>query len=258
MPGPTDTVVSALRETVTRHPGSPLVTFYDGASGERVELSGATFDNWVVKVANLFTDQLMLDPGQVVAVDLPTSWQSTVTIAAAWSVGLAVLVEDLPGRVDGHVVGPAAVDAADSYDGLVIYCSLRPLAGRATGPLPAGWLDFGAEVPGQPDALMAEPADDARMVAVTSDGHSLTHADLMSSARRAAADLHLEPGGRLVTDVNPSRMQGLVAALAAPLAAESSIVLLANCDDDARKVIGEQERVTASLWSTETATDQSR
>jgi uncharacterized protein (TIGR03089 family) len=36
--------------------GRPLVTFYDDATGERVELSVTTYANWVAKVASLLVE----------------------------------------------------------------------------------------------------------------------------------------------------------------------------------------------------------
>src|SRR5579859_6537412 len=42
-----------LRSLLEADPARPLITFYDDATGERVELSVKTFDNWVAKTANL-------------------------------------------------------------------------------------------------------------------------------------------------------------------------------------------------------------
>ena len=39
-----------------RDPARPLVTHYDDSTGERVELSATTLDNWVAKTANLLQD----------------------------------------------------------------------------------------------------------------------------------------------------------------------------------------------------------
>jgi uncharacterized protein (TIGR03089 family) len=41
-----------------RDPARPLVTHYDDATGERVELSATTLENWVSKTANLLQDEL--------------------------------------------------------------------------------------------------------------------------------------------------------------------------------------------------------
>ncbi|PBC79521.1 uncharacterized protein (TIGR03089 family) [Streptomyces sp. TLI_235] len=43
-------------------PSRPLITFYDDSTGERVELSAKTFDNWVAKTANLLQDELNAGP----------------------------------------------------------------------------------------------------------------------------------------------------------------------------------------------------
>src|SRR4051812_49712532 len=63
-------LAAILRTGATR----PLVTFYDDASGERVELSVATYANWVAKTAGLLQDELDLVRGGLVLVDLPTPW----------------------------------------------------------------------------------------------------------------------------------------------------------------------------------------
>src|SRR5690606_33707705 len=55
---PADLLSSAL----AADPGRPLVTFYDDATGERVELSVATFAYWVAKTANLLQDELSAEP----------------------------------------------------------------------------------------------------------------------------------------------------------------------------------------------------
>ena len=49
-------------------PTSPLVTYYDLASGERVELSGVTTANWVAKTANFLIDELDAEVGTRVRV----------------------------------------------------------------------------------------------------------------------------------------------------------------------------------------------
>ena len=145
-----DTLSAALR----RDPGRPVVTFYDDATGERVELSLKTFDNWVSKVANLFADEIGVEPGDEVSIVLPTHWLSPAVVVGAWSAGL-VLAE--PGDAAVRVVGPREVAAAADADDHVptVACSLRPLGGRFLDPLPSGWLDFAVEVPPQPDVLLA-------------------------------------------------------------------------------------------------------
>src|SRR5690606_26629645 len=61
-----------LAELLSRDPSRPLYTFYDDATGERVELSVKSFENWVAKTANLLQDGLGTEPGDRIAVMLPT------------------------------------------------------------------------------------------------------------------------------------------------------------------------------------------
>ena len=63
-PTPAPTFWQVLGRRVERGGGDPLVTFYDEATGERVELSATTYANWVAKTASLLQDELDLDPGR--------------------------------------------------------------------------------------------------------------------------------------------------------------------------------------------------
>jgi uncharacterized protein (TIGR03089 family) len=242
------TVIDALDAALRGAQGRPLVTFYDLATGERVELSVATFDNWVSKIANLLTDDLGHEPGERIAVHLPTHWQTTVLLAGAWRAGLLL---DLSGAsADVTVVTPAPPPGADTAGGDVVVCSLRPLGGPVLTPLPDGWIDFAVAVPAQPDVVV-QPArvapDDAAAVFLTGP---LSHGDLLAQAVTTAGELGLPPGGRLITDANPARASGMAPALAAPLAVGGSVVLVANATSDQRAGIAEQEHAATALWLT--------
>ena len=62
------TFADVLARQLRHNPGRPFITFYDDATGERVELSVTTYANWVAKTASLLADEhdLELD-GTVVA-----------------------------------------------------------------------------------------------------------------------------------------------------------------------------------------------
>ena len=83
--------VDLLRRALAAEPSRPLVTFYDDATGERVEFSVKTFDNWVAKTANLLVDGLGAEPGARVALALPVHWQTAVWLFACWSAGLTAV-----------------------------------------------------------------------------------------------------------------------------------------------------------------------
>ncbi|HEX4249647.1 MAG TPA: TIGR03089 family protein, partial [Pseudonocardia sp.] len=71
----------------------PLVTYYDDATGERIELSGTTLANWAAKTANLMRDECDLEPGARVAVLLPAHWQTLVVLLGAWWCGAEVVAD---------------------------------------------------------------------------------------------------------------------------------------------------------------------
>ncbi len=250
-PGSPTTLVEALADTVRADPGRPLVTFYDEATGERVELSGVTFDNWVSKIANLYADELGIDPGDGCAVRLPTHWLAPAIVLGCWAAGLVLA---RPAEAAVQVVGPAEVGHPDELDGagVALACSLRPLGGRFTEPLPPGWLDFAVEVPSQPDALLdpRPAAPHGRAVSAAFAGAAPGTHEAMVAAGRAAAERHgLASGGRLATDLGTADLNGLVTSVAAPLAVGGSLVLIVNADPDRRRQIATAERVTCVAWA---------
>lgn len=113
---------------------SPLITMYDDATGERVELSAVSFANWVAKTANLLVDDLDVEPGDTVTLDLPAHWQSFVLGFAVCAAGGVI---GAGGRIRAVLEG-ASADA----DTLVL--SLRPMgAGLAA---PGTGVDYAGEV----------------------------------------------------------------------------------------------------------------
>jgi len=245
--------VSALAQLLRTTPSQPLVTFHDGSTGERVELSVVTVDNWVSKVANLIAGDLGLDPGATFAVELPAHWQTAVTVLGGWAAGLSLTSPETD--VDLRIVGPDALDSAvdGPRAGEVVASALRPLGGRFQRPLPAGWLDFALEVPPQPDVLL-EP----RQVAdpATTLPQPRSPLSLMRDAAVAADALGLRAGGRLLTDLNPATEDGLVRGLCACLAVGASLVLVAGADPAVVDRIAEQERATCRAWTIPEGPDQ--
>jgi uncharacterized protein (TIGR03089 family) len=224
-----------LSGLLARDPGRPLVTFYDDATGERTELSVTTYANWVAKVSSLLADELEVEHGSRLLVDLPPHWLGTVVLGAAWSCGLEVVWD---GEADAVVTGPDGLlrwaDLAASVP--VVASALLPLAGRFADGVPEGVHDLGVEVWSQPDAFVAwpGPSDDDPAV----DG--VTQRELWSAA---AAGNRLNDGGRLLSEANPASPSGL-ASLTEPLARSGSLVLVAHAPAERRDRIASDERVT--------------
>ncbi|HEY3528528.1 MAG TPA: TIGR03089 family protein [Nocardioides sp.] len=217
--------------------GRPLVTFYDDASGERTELSVTTWANWVAKVSSLLADELDVEHGSRLLVDLPPHWLGTVVLGAAWGCGFEVVWEGDDGDVDAVVTGRDGLGRWASEAGRipVVASALRPLAGRFPDGVPGGVHDLGAEVWSQPDAYVAWPGPEDGDLAVA----GTTQADLWRSA--AAGDL--ADGGRLLSEANPASPSGL-ASLTEPLARSGSLVLVTQASEERRGRIAADERVT--------------
>jgi uncharacterized protein (TIGR03089 family) len=209
---PVTTFPDLLARRLDADPGQPLVTFYDDATGERTELSVKTFANWVSKTANLYADELMLDPGDRIRIDLPPHWLGPVFLAAAWTSGLEVSDD-----AEVAVVGP---DRLDRGARTTLACALHPFATRFTEPLPVGLLDHGVLWPGQSDVFSALDA---------------TPLDVPPADDR-----------RVITDLDPLTPEGQRLFLGL-VAGAGSLVLVAHPDAHQWPAHSQSERATASL-----------
>ncbi|MCC0097874.1 TIGR03089 family protein [Streptomyces flavotricini] len=240
------TPADLLRSALAADPGRPLITFYDDATGERVELSVATFANWVAKTANLLQGDLGAEPGDRLALLLPAHWQSAVWLLACDSVGVVASVAGRPDDADLVVSGPDTLEEALACDGERVALALRPLGGRFPQP-PAGFADYAVEVPGQGDRFAPFVPVEADGPALIVDGEEFTHAQLVDRARQDAAERGLTAGSRLLSGLGYDTWDGLSAGLFAALAADASVVLCRNLDrldPQALTARTETERVT--------------
>ncbi|MFI6088981.1 TIGR03089 family protein [Streptomyces sp. NPDC051218] len=243
------TPADLLRSALAADPGRPLITFYDDATGERVELSVATFANWVAKTANLLQDDLAAQPGDRLALLLPAHWQTAVWLLACSSVGVVADVGGDPAGADLVVSGPDALDAARACSGERIALALRPLGGRFPQP-PEGFVDYAVEVPSQGDRFVPyAPVDPDEPALAVAGAGELTGAELVERARADAAALGLDAGSRLLSGLSYETWEGLSSGLYAPLAAGGSVVLCRHLDQLADGGLDkrvEDERVTAT------------
>lgn len=235
-----------LRAELRRDGARPLITFYDDATGERVELSVTTFDNWVAKTAGLLQDGLSAEIGSRIGLAVPAHWQSLVWGAAGWAIGACVvtgLVEEFS-DVDVAVVGPDTLDSArgtGAHD--VVALSLRPLGGRFTIPLPDGVLDYAVEGPGYPDQFTPYDIPAADEPALEQAGVAHTLAGVIERARQRADQLGAGPGARLLVSTDDVA-SALIDALLVPLVVGGSAVLVRNEDPAGREARVSSERVT--------------
>ncbi len=233
------TFSDVLSAQLATNPGRPFVTFYDEATGERVELSVATYANWVAKASSLLVDEHGLERGDTVRIDLPAHWLGPVFLGAAWNAGLVVSDSDDP---DAVVCGPGSMPAwADrAGDLLVLACALRPLGVRFSEPVPHGVHDVGVEVWGQPDSFIPWDPPTGDDVATRFGAAETTQAQMWSAA---AAGSLLTDGGRLLSEANPASPPG-VASFTEPLTRGGSLVLVNHADGVRLEAIGVAERAT--------------
>src|SRR5438128_1833648 len=100
-------VTARLFAPLLSAPAQPLVTHYDDALGSRIELSRATVANWAAKTANWLRDELDVEVGSPVSVNLPAHWQ-TVGVLSVLSAGASLVqcsnldVAALPKRAESE------------------------------------------------------------------------------------------------------------------------------------------------------------
>jgi len=250
-----------LRRRVESDPSRPFVTFYDDRTGERVELSAKTFDNWVAKTANLLVDGLGAEPGDRVVLALPPHWQTAVWLMASWSAGLVVEPVD-PGEPIS-ASGPYLLAAAEEVLGElandpeadeVVGLSLHALGGPLSSA-PAGVTDYAVEVRAYGDRFIPDAGVTPDSPAITVTNATISAAELAGEATVAAGKWGLDAQDRVLVDMSYATLDGVLTGLLAPLASGASVIIQRNFDKDSLDRRVSLEHVTAvagvSGWNDE-------
>ncbi len=163
-----------------RHSTHPYLTWYS-RSGERVELSGRVFDNWVAKSANLLHEEFDLAPDSIVATDMSGHWKSVALALACWHLGAelrCVAPGTNPGDIDVFITAdPRTLAVNGSVE--VMAVPLPALAMAFAGQLPVGATDYASEVRSYADSFSASPIDTSA-VALVSDAGTLSYTQLFA------------------------------------------------------------------------------
>jgi uncharacterized protein (TIGR03089 family) len=233
--------VDLLHRAVAADPARPLVTFYDDATGERVEFSAKTFDNWVAKTANLLVDGLGAVPGGRVTLALPLHWQTAVWLFACWAAGLTAIPVgdgDIPADTDVVAASPDRLEAALASRAEVVGLSLHPL-GAPLADCPPGVTDYAVEVRAYGDHFHMIVDEEAPAVEFGTE--TLTGAELV-----AAGEAHGTPqGARVLTTVSYATRDGLLSGLIGPLTSYGSVIICQNLEQNRLEQRISQEHVTA-------------
>ncbi|MBB4933927.1 uncharacterized protein (TIGR03089 family) [Lipingzhangella halophila] len=245
-----DSPSTLWRSAVAADPARPFVTAYDDDTGGRVELSFATFDNWVAKTANMLVDALAAEPGERVALALPLHWQSLAWLLACWSAGLAVVPAAEDGVPEGDIVvaDEARLERAmDTGAREVVGTSLHPL-GAPLAECPPAATDYAVEVRGHGDRFTpAEPADPERVALWSDRGYS--GSELVTAAQERARAWSLTAGDRVALLTRaPNTLTALspqLTHLLAPLTNAVPVLLTSDTDPATVRTRLDMERATA-------------
>ena len=211
----------------------PRITYYDDATGERIELSTVTLANWAAKTANLLRDELGAGPGTRVAVLLPSHWQTVAVLLGVWWIGAEVVSS---GPADIALCTRERLDEADDRvaGGDVAVLSLDPF-GKAAADLPVGVADYATAVRVHGDQIVPEQAPGPAL-----DGRTAEQA--LASARQHAESMGVSATDRVMTTA-PLTVEDLLALLAAG----ASVVMVTNPDPALLERRAGTEKVTRVL-----------
>ncbi|BBX06494.1 TIGR03089 family protein [Mycolicibacterium aichiense] len=234
----TNLTAAVLDPLLRADPMGPRITYYDDATGERIELSTVTLANWAAKTANLLRDELGAGPGTRIAVLLPAHWQTAAVLLGVWWIGAEVV---LSGAADLALCTAERLDEADAAvaGGDVAVLSLDPF-GKPAPDLPIGVTDYATAVRVHGDQYAAETRPGPAL-----DGRSVD--EVLSAASDSAAAASLAAGDRVMSSLPWSTPDDVVANLLAVFIAGASLVQVANPDTTALERRRTTEKVTKDL-----------
>jgi uncharacterized protein (TIGR03089 family) len=198
-------------DLMRREPSRPFVTYYDEATGERIELSVKSLGNWVAKTHHLLTTELGLGVGDTARIVLPCHWLSVPVYLGVLSAGLAVTAADAadvafvapdgPALPDAYVVAATPSGAPGDYIGAV-----RPQEDK--------WPSVHSPGSGADPCL-----------------EGLTRADVVARAVDRCSTLGIADGARVLSTRAWSALDDVVDTLLAPLVAGGSVVYVVHTSD---------------------------
>ncbi len=231
-------VTERLFTSLLRQPATPLITYYDDATGARVELSRATVANWAAKTANWLREECDVEPGAEVSVALPAHWQTVGVLLGAWWCGARITAD--PAGAQVAFVAPGGVADGATTVALV---ALDPL-GRGLSRTPDnGELDYLNEIRIYGDSFdpwQSVPGDAKALLGSTVD-------EIVAEATDRAATLGIADGARVLSTMDWTVPDGIVDGLLSVLAVGGSLVQCANSTPAALADRQASERTTVTL-----------
>ena len=219
------TPYAALTERMRRDPASPLLTYRDLATGERMELSAASLGNAIAKTAGMLRDELDVEPGAVIGVHLPLHWQRVVWLGACAATATVFAAEASPEECDVLVVDRERLGLAGTAHEDVLV-SLAPFGLPDGGSVPPGVTDAAVAMRGHPDSFVPwDPPTESTPLLRGPDGLA-SQGEVMARAAEELARRGVGSGERFAL-VEPEPLGDLL-ALAGPLALGGAAILIAH------------------------------
>jgi uncharacterized protein (TIGR03089 family) len=232
------TLSGAILDPMLRaDPVGPRITYYDDATGERIELSGVTLANWAAKTANLLRDEMGAGPASRVAILLPAHWQTAAVLFGVWWVGAEAVLD---GAADLALCTAERLDEADGTGaGEVAVLSLDPF-GRPVSDLPIGVTDYATAVRVHGDQIVPERHPGPALAGRSAE-------EILAECQSSAASRGLTPSDRVLSSASWTDAGELVDGLLSILAIGASLVQVANPDPALLQRRIETEKVTRVL-----------
>ena len=219
------TPYAALTERMRKDPASPMLTYRDLATGERMELSDASLGNAIAKTAGMLRDELDAEPGAIIGVHLPLHWQRVVWLGACAATSTVFAPEAEPDGSDVLVIDRARLGLVGSSREAVLV-SLAPFGLPDGAAVPSGVTDAAVAMRGHPDSFVPwQPATESTPLLRTAGG-TLSQGDLMARATEELSRRGMDAGARFAV-IDPEPQADLL-ALAGPLGCGGSVVLIAE------------------------------
>ncbi|MGA7135394.1 MAG: TIGR03089 family protein [Mycobacterium sp.] len=221
-------------------PVGPRITYYDDATGERIELSAITLANWAAKTGNLLREEFGAGPASRVAVLLPAHWQTAAVLFGVWWIGADALLGNPDIDADIALCTAERLDEADSTGaGEVAVLSLEAF-GRPAPDLPIGVTDYATAVRVHGDQIVAEQHPGPALAGRSVD-------QVLAACHQAAAARALTSADRVLSTASWDTPDDVVEGLLSVLALGGSLVQVANPDPTALPRRMQTEKVTRSL-----------
>ena len=238
------TLSGAILDPMLRaDPVGPRITYYDDATGERIELSAVTLANWAAKTANLLRDELGAGPASRVAILLPAHWQTAAVLFGVWWIGAEAVLG--AGPADLALCTAERLDEADSLlsmtalGGEVAVLSLDPF-GRPVPDLPIGVTDYATAVRVHGDQIVPEASPGPALAGQSVD-------EILADCESSSAARELASTDRVLSSASWTEPRELVDGLLSILAVGASLVQVANPDPSVLQRRIETEKVTRVL-----------